>query len=273
MMPVASFGRMHPRAVRGPPGATGGFTLIELLVVIAIIAVLASLLLPALSRAKRSAGSALCQNNLRQLGLAWTQYSTDHAERLVPNYYLDLVPPPSTRESWVTGNATLAQTNQIRNGALFVYVRAEKIYRCALDKYGWSSGGKRQQLQWNYGLNLAMHGGVGDAKGKTLSPAVYVKATEIQTPAQRFTFMDKDAPDAKALGGTGAFLVQPPPGEGWNTLPGGRDGRGGANLAFADGHVEARAWRHWPKKREVYQSPNDKDDFRWLQDRAADPER
>ncbi len=52
----------------------GGFTLIELLVVIAIIAILAALLLPALMHAKRSARTARCQSNLRQLGLALRMY-------------------------------------------------------------------------------------------------------------------------------------------------------------------------------------------------------
>jgi prepilin-type N-terminal cleavage/methylation domain-containing protein/prepilin-type processing-associated H-X9-DG protein len=55
------------------------FTLIELLVVIAIIAVLASLLFPALARAKDKGKSAKCQSNLRQLGLAALLYDEDHS--------------------------------------------------------------------------------------------------------------------------------------------------------------------------------------------------
>jgi len=85
------------------------FTLVELLVVITIIAILASMLLPALSRAKESARRAVCISNLRQCGLALILYGEAYNHYPHQREPVSGNPLPDTATVWTSRRAFVAQ--------------------------------------------------------------------------------------------------------------------------------------------------------------------
>ncbi len=89
------------------------FTLIELLVVIAIIGILASMLLPALARAKESANRIKCVSNLKQLEVSLKLYADDNSN-LYPPRTNEYRWPTLLQEYYQTTNMLLCPTDALR---------------------------------------------------------------------------------------------------------------------------------------------------------------
>ncbi len=225
---------------------THGFTLIELLVVIAIIAILAALLLPALTRAKVKAQDISCRSNLRQLQLCWLLYVDDNNQALPPTstWQTASIGWESRAPSWAVGDAKHdVTTANLQRGLLFPYNRSVGIYRCPADKtpvVGNPSLLRTRTYQLDALLNYWYMGGIPPWYPNPWERRKFSELVNPQ-PTQVMTFIDSHPTTGDSADFAQSYR-ETTTGDAWGCLPGEQHNRG-ANLAFADGHVEHWRWR------------------------------
>ena len=230
------------------PRRAGGFTLIELLVVIAIIAILASLLLPALAKAKSKATGAYCMGNYKQLQLCWTMYAGDHDDGMPENSQL---PGGGSRAAWFSqgptwlhGNAwTDVGDSNIRKGVLFKYNDSSGIYKCPADKSTVLDKGEIPRVR---SVSMSMYMNFRSDLEDGDYNKCWHKIGDIKNPSasEAFVFIDEHTKSIQqsAFGANaGTWTLFGTAKWTWISFPATRHNNGTV-LSFADGHAEPWRW-------------------------------
>ena len=223
-----------------------GFTLIELLVVIAIIAILASILFPAFARARENARRATCMSNLKQIGLAFMQYTQDYDEAYPLTSFRDTTNETNPlNESWTIGAAP--------------YLKSTQIFRCPSDSGTiWNTPAAPPANNYyttSYLMNAWMAGKQVYAKQSAILSASTVALLTESNGVSRDHFHP-------FYWGTGSGITGLPEKTGFMTGSATWDAAlkqtteipltrhlEGFNIAYADGHVKWAKWSQvWPPK-------------------------
>jgi len=256
--------------IAGRPSRYRGFTLIELLVVIAIIAILASLLLPALAKAKTKAQGIMCMNNNKQLLIAWHMYAGDYNDACANNYTIPGTiaavfgpPNPPRLDNWVnnvmtwhvSGQDSMTVTNEalVRNGVLGKYTSgAVGVYKCPADhfvspeqrKRGWTRRLRSNSMNALFGKSSPQGYDPSDPSWRGRSWAdngswrQFIKTSDVPNPALTWLTLDENPDninDAFFTASSSKNNTQ------WGDVPASYH-NGACGFSFADGHAEIKRW-------------------------------
>ncbi len=202
-----------------------GFTLIELLVVIAIIAILAAILFPVFQKVRENARKASCSSNMKQLGLAFTQYTQDSDERFPP---IKVSAPGLQDSNW--------------GQQIYPFVKAVGVYQCPdSDRKEFLGGGGNPapngapQLPVSYAYNYHISQTY-DQNPQIGGSGIPIALAAVDAPSNKillsesiaeygYAYWDWDAVDSFG-NGPGTYRGAPRHTGRWNCL-------------FIDGHVKA----------------------------------
>ena len=157
------------------------FTLVELLVVIGIIALLIAILMPSLSRARQQSQRIACMSNMRQLGMATMQYTTENK-----GWFPRAAGGGSAFDDWIYWESARATTRD--EGRLVKYLGTrfvEAHYICPSDNLN-----GHLTYPYSYTMNEFMGGVVaannGDLHGR-------IKVTQVKRSAEKIMFIDESS--------------------------------------------------------------------------------
>ncbi len=219
------------------------FTLIELLVVIAIIAILAGMLLPALNQARAKAKDVKCTGNMKQTANYLLMY-IDQNDGVVPTASGNFVRNASTGK-WLDALCLIAYPGLTRGDNMFLEQKSGNSFRpygvfdCPSQQTFTAGTDTTTGRQYAYGSYFGINKNVASLREVDTGGSEKLrKLNRIKTASRRAMIMDIDRSSTPAwqnpeaskksemFSATGAV---------WR-----HRGNKGANIAFVDGHMEAR---------------------------------